>query len=192
MIVATSGAQKALLQGEFPFLSFVELMGYNVKYGKNRALTLLKIITLIPEILIQIKHENNWLRQFMAIEKVDAVIADNRYGLYGKGIYSVFMTHQLCIKSSAGRMADRLLQRIHYRAINRFSLCWVPDEDGKNGLAGDLSHPGKMPHIPVRYIGALSRFEACDPEEKGGRSEPRNPPLLILLSGPEPQRTILE
>jgi len=182
-----------------------------VKYGKNRALTLLKIITWIPEILIRIKHENKWFRQFLNTESVDAVISDNRYGLYDGDVFSIFMTHQLCIKSSSGRWADRLLQRINYRAINRFSLCWVPDleedpeKDGnkEHALAGELSHPKMMPHIPTRYIGLLSRFEPCIPEGTGG-GETRaagmglgggpsgTAPLLILLSGPEPQRSIFE
>jgi UDP-N-acetylglucosamine transferase subunit ALG13 len=186
VIIATSGDQKALLKGEFPSLSFIELPGYNVKYGKNRALTLLKIITSIPKILIRINRENNWLKQFLVREKVDAVISDNRYGLHSPEVFSILMTHQLHIKTSSGKMADRLLQRINYRSINRFSLCWVPDGNKENALAGDLSHPGKMPAIPVRYIGLLSRFEPCGNE---GRAEIG---LLILLSGPEPQRTILE
>jgi UDP-N-acetylglucosamine transferase subunit ALG13 len=191
VIIATSGDQKVLLQGEFPSLAFIELPGYNVRYGKNRAFTLLKIITSIPKILIRINRENSWLKQFLAREKMDAVISDNRYGLYSRDVFSVLMTHQLHIQTSSGKIADRLLQRINYRRINRFSLCWVPDleedpeKDGnkENALAGELSHPGKMPFIPVRYIGLLSRFEPCGKEEGG---------LLILLSGPEPQRTILE
>jgi uncharacterized protein (TIGR00661 family) len=61
----------------------------------------------------------------------------------------------------------------------------VPDVKEENNLSGDLSHPEKMPDIPVHYLGALSRFNVND--EK--KSEDH---LLIMLSGPEPQRTILE
>ncbi len=42
-----------------------------------------------------------------------------------------------------------------------------------------------MPDIPVHYLGTLSRFE----EEDLNRSEEY---LLVMLSGPEPQRTIFE
>jgi hypothetical protein len=182
--VAASGAQKALLQEEFPFLPFVELPGYNVKYGKNRAFTLLKIVVAIPKILIRIKREKAWLNQFLGTEKPDAVISDNRYGLHAPGLFSVFITHQLRIKTPFGQIADTFLQRINYRAIHRFSLCWIPDLEGAVSLAGQLSHPDRLPGTPTRYIGVLSRFErqpmaaSCD--------------LLILLSGPEPQRTIFE
>lgn len=227
--IAASGDQKALLKEEFPFIRFVELPGYDIKYGKNRALTLLKIFSSIPKILIRIKWEKDWLKQFLATEKPDAVISDNRYGLYAPGLYSVFITHQLRIKTPFGPWADTFLQRIHYRAIRRFSLCWIPDLEEAHSLAGDLSHPGKLPSIPTRYIGLLSRFErpalsgpnkdqpGSGPDNTwphydadGGLSGPdQGQPgpgkilphydaeggpcdLLVLLSGPEPQRTIFE
>jgi predicted glycosyltransferase len=192
VIIAAKGPQKAVLEQEFPFLRFVEIPGYNVKYGKNRALTLLKIVAKIPEILIRIKVEKAWLKAFVKREKPDAVISDNRYGMHNKGIFSVFITHQLLIRTPFGRWADRILQRIQYRSLGEFSVCWIPDLENKNSLAGELSHPKKLPSIPVRYIGILSRFE----KKKGAGGEEQNLvvgcDLLILLSGPEPQRTIFE
>jgi predicted glycosyltransferase len=199
VIIAATGDQKAILQAEFPFLPFVELPGYEVKYGKNRALTLLKMIGKIPKILIRIKGEKAWLTAFVEQEKPDAVISDNRYGLAHKDVFSVFMTHQLLIRTPFGRGADRLLQRIQYRWLRRFSECWIPDLGKKEALAGELSHPEKLPSIPVRYIGILSRFEktaarSVDGEKAGvGQTEPnKSCELLILLSGPEPQRTLFE
>src|ERR1700743_2011649 len=105
--IAVTGQQKSLLQEEFPSLPFVELPGYGIKYGKNRAFTVLQIVYSIPKILIRIKQEKTWLRGFIAREKPDAVISDNRYGLYAPGLPSVFMTHQLLIKTPWGRAADR-------------------------------------------------------------------------------------
>jgi hypothetical protein len=187
VIIAASGAQKEVLQEEFPDLSFVEMPGFCIKYGKNRALTLLKLIFTIPKILIGIKRENEWLRRFSGVEGLDLVISDNRYGLYGAGVFSVFMTHQLAIRSSFGAGADWLLQRLNYTYIRRFSVCWVPDVAGAGNLAGKLSHPSRMPDSPVRYIGWLSRLETAGAVEAAQAFD-----LLILLSGPEPQRTILE
>jgi hypothetical protein len=184
VIIAADGAQKEVLQEEFPDLSFVEMPGFCIKYGKNRALTLLKLIFTIPKILIGIKRENEWLRRFASQEGLDLVISDNRYGLYGAGVFSVFMTHQLAIRSSFGAGADWLLQRLNYTYIRRFSVCWVPDMAGAGNLAGKLAHPARMPDMTVRYIGWLSRLETVETVEVFD--------LLILLSGPEPQRTILE
>jgi UDP:flavonoid glycosyltransferase YjiC (YdhE family) len=184
VIIAAGGAQKAILQEEFPDLSFVEIPGFWIKYGKNRAFTLFKIIFAIPKILIGIKRENQWLRRFAGREGLDLVISDNRYGLYGAGVFSVFMTHQLAIRTSLGLVADVLVRRMNYAFIRRFSVCWVPDLAGAGNLAGGLSHPSRMPDVTVRYIGWLSRLEKVEVEEAFD--------LLVLLSGPEPQRTILE
>jgi UDP-N-acetylglucosamine transferase subunit ALG13 len=182
--VAAVGDQKALLKEEFPFLSFVELPGYHIKYDKNRAFTLLKLIFSIPKILIRVKEENHWLRQFQEKEGVDIVISDNRYGLWHRDLYCVLITHQLNIQSGMGDWMDRRIQRWHYRLVNRFNACWVPDMPLGMGLAGKLSHPTRVPDIPTHYIGLLSRMEPLHMDETID--------LLILLSGPEPQRTILE
>ena len=180
-------------------MTFVELPGYRIKYGKNRALTILRIVSSIPKILIRVKREKAWLERFVAREGVDLVISDNRYGLAIPGVFCVFITHQLLIRTPFGRFADRLLQRMNYRVIRTFSRCWVPDLPGRDALAGELSNPHRLPAIPVRYIGWLSRF--------GGGGKPvsmvaeagaaagmtaAGPELLVLLSGPEPQRTLLE
>lgn len=140
----------------------------------------------IPKILIRIKREKAWLGHFADREGLDLVISDNRYGLCIPGIPSIFITHQLLIKTPLGQWADRLLQSLNYRTIRRFSRCWIPDI-ATGGLAGDLSHPERMPSIPTRYIGWLSRFGSS-----GGSGGSPAPLLLALLSGPEPQRTLLE
>jgi predicted glycosyltransferase len=190
VIIAAAGAQKAVLQEEFPDLSFVEIPGFRIKYGKNRAFTLLKIIFAVPKILIGIKRENQWLRRFAGQEGIDLVISDNRFGLYGGVSRSIFVTHQLAIRSSLGGVADWLLRRMNYRYIRRYSVCWVPDREGDDNLAGKLSHPGKMPEVEVKYIGWLSRLTA--PAEDSGDIGEDAVDLLILLSGPEPQRNLLE
>src|SRR5580658_1642474 len=114
VIIAASGAQKAVVQEEFPDLSFVELPGFRLKYGKNRAFTLLKIIFTLPKILIGIKRENAWLRRFAARERLDVVNSDNRYGHYGAGVFPVFSTPQLASRSSHSAAVDWLLQRVNY------------------------------------------------------------------------------
>jgi hypothetical protein len=219
VIVAASGAQKTILQGEFPFLTFVELPGYDMIYDKNRALTLLRLIGAIPKILIRIKREKAWLSRFLALKEPDLVVSDNRYGLALPGVVCIFVTHQLRIRTSFGRLADALLQRMNYRLIGHFSRCWVPDMEGGDGLAGALSHPAQLPGITTKYIGWLSRFGKISQSDNrasrypnGGDADDNRlnsgapgagdaedfdregdgPELLILLSGPEPQRTLLE
>lgn len=183
--LAGEGLQKALLKHEFPDLPFLPLPGYRVKYATSASGLTWKMIRQSPKILRVISAEHKWLRKVINDYQPDAVISDNRYGLYHPEIRSVFITHQLMIKSSAGKWGDKLLQKRNYRYINRFTECWVPDMAGVENLSGELSHPLLMPAVPVNYIGPLSRFSKKQIVEKRGH-------LLLLLSGPEPQRSKLE
>lgn len=183
--LAGEGPQKALLVAEFPDLPFLSLPGYRVKYGRSSRTLLLRLLLQSPRLLRAIKTEHRWLK--MAVEEYgfDAVISDNRFGLYHPEITSVFITHQLRLKGPGGQPVANLLQKQNYRFINRFTCCWVPDQPGKDNLAGDLSHPLKMPAIPVHYTGILSRLQ---PKQEAVKKQH----LFISLSGPEPQRTIFE
>jgi uncharacterized protein (TIGR00661 family) len=183
--IAAEGAQEALLKEEFPNLPFLHLPGYRIKYSRSAAGMLWSLFRQSPKILRVIKEENAWLKRIVEEHSFDLVISDNRYGLYHTAIPAVFITHQLLIKSPWGKWSEWLLQKRNYKYINRFTACWVPDEEGENNLAGELSHPANKPGIPVLYIGALSRIKKTTCNEKPGH-------LLFILSGPEPQRTILE
>jgi UDP-N-acetylglucosamine transferase subunit ALG13 len=143
-----------------------------------------KIVAQIPKILSAIKDEQAWLEKVVEDEKIDAVISDNRYGLYNEKVRSIFITHQLRIKAPV-KLAEDFLQDINYRYINKFDECWVPDLEGEVNLAGQLSHPAEKLSIPIHYVGVLSRFDSTQENTEEGS-------LLLLLSGPEPQRTLLE
>ena len=132
-----------------------------------------------------IRMEHKWLKKMVMAYGFDAVISDNRFGLYHHKIPSIFITHQLTIKSPFGKWSEKILRKWNYTYINRFTTCWVPDVESEDNLAGELSHPVVKPALPVKYIGLLSRFEKSKPGETENH-------LLFILSGPEPQRTLLE
>ncbi len=183
--LAGEGAQEKLLKEEFPGLPFLPLQGYLIRYAGSAAGLVWNMFRQLPKMKKAIERENNWLKKVVREYKPDAVISDNRYGLYHPDIPSVIVTHQLLIKTGWGKWSERILQMRNYAYINRFSQCWIPDEEGPGNLAGELSHPDKKPGLPVRYIGFLSRFSKQQLPEKKDH-------LLMLLSGPEPQRTLLE
>jgi hypothetical protein len=183
--LAGEGAQEQLLKTEFPALPFLHLYGYRIRYSKNAAGLFWKMIQQSPKIRRAIRYEHDWLEKEISEHGFDAVISDNRYGLYHSSIPCIFITHQLTIKSPLGAWTEKIIQKRNYTYINHFNECWVPDAAGENNLAGALSHPDKKPTVPVKYIGLLSRFE------KNETSEIKNH-LLVILSGPEPQRSIFE
>ncbi|WP_290797692.1 glycosyltransferase [Flavihumibacter sp. UBA7668] len=199
LVVAANGSQADLIRESFPAIKIVHPPSYTIRYHKNRAGTIARLAFSLPHLAQQIKAENQWLRDYALNNPPDAIISDNRYGFRHPSIPSYLITHQLAVKTPFGKAVDALVRKQVYRYIEQFTACWVPDfEKIDRSLAGELSHPAQLPAIPVHYIGPLTRIHAAEP----GRSLPhlinsqlengRNIQLLVILSGPEPQRSMLE
>ena len=183
VMLAAEGKQASLLGQEFPQLTILPLRGYRVSYSKKGWQLPFLLAAQLPKIFRAIRRENIWLKEQLEKHAIDLVISDNRYGLFHPSIPCIILTHQLTILTPYS-IGQNWLQRINYRLLNRFSEIWVPDSAEPPHAAGILSHPQKMPTKPVNYIGCLSRFEPV-----------KTPSLFtycVLLSGPEPQRTLLE
>ncbi len=183
VLIAAEGAQANLLRLEFPGLSIIPLEGYRVRYSRQPAWLPFVLLWQLPRLIKVIRRENRWLQDIIREYTIDLVISDNRYGLYTKKVPCIFITHQLRIKAPF-EWLENMLQRINYRYINRYTACWVPDAAGTINAAGILAHPQKLPGVPVHYIGLLSRFQYQPSDIKYD--------YCILLSGPEPQRTLFE
>ena len=185
VLIGCNSTQREIFYQEFGnTVDYLPLEGYNIQYGKTRQGTFLKLALQSFKILIRIKRERRWLKHILAAHPIELIISDNRFGLYARTVPSVFITHQLQIKTGLGQMADGITRRWNYRHIKNFTHCWVPDQPSEPSLAGALSHPIEGPPFQPRYIGPLTRFKICPPTLDNN--------LLIILSGPEPQRSLLE
>ncbi|GAB3007704.1 glycosyltransferase [Niabella terrae] len=185
ILLAGNEIQKKILCPIFPQAEFLTLAGYNIRYSHSRKGFIPRMLAQLPRIAHSIRREHRWLEQIIREYQPDAVISDNRYGLYHSRIPTVILTHQLEIQVPGGRWLKRLVQRMNFRLLGKFSQCWIPDFEGPLQLGGVLSHPAVFPKIPCLYIGSLSRLQP-------GR-QPRKPGhLLVIISGPEPQRSHLE
>lgn len=185
VLIAANGAQKVLLQEEFPELGFIDLDGYNIRYSRKWLLA--GLLLQLFKIRLAIKKEKAALPGIIAKHGIDWVISDNRYGLYSSQTPSTIITHQLSVMPPAGfSWAKGFLRKVIYGYINQFSNCWVPDlPDISRGLSGELGHPEIKPTIATWYTGWLSRFTNTN-------ELPSRYKCIIVLSGPEPQRTMLE
>lgn len=183
--LAAEGPQAELLQTEFPGLPILPLQGYGVRYSRQGRHFTRTILTQLPRISRRIDQEHRWLQARMQEYSFDLVLSDNRYGLYHPRTHCILITHQLQIQPHWSNKIKQLLRRWHYNRINRFQECWVPDLASPGDLAGELAHPPTMPTVPVHFIGHLSRLNPVAADIKEGH-------LFISLSGPEPQRTLLE
>ncbi len=100
VVLASDGPQKKLLAIEFPDLIIEKLEGYNISYSKYRYWFSFKIISQLPGIWRAINKEHRSLKSIIEKHNINAVISDNRYGLWHPKIPVAFITHQLSIKSS--------------------------------------------------------------------------------------------
>lgn len=169
-----------ILDEEFPKLKKVSIEPYDIKYSSWLPLSF-KLLFDSFRINRVIKKEKKQLEVIVKEHQISVVISDNRFGLYHPAIESVYITHQLNIQ--AGWLSS-IANKIHHHYIKKFSQVWVPDfEEPTKGLAGLLSRNHSLKN--VTYIGPLSRLMPS-------HTIVEDLDYLFLLSGPEPQRTILE
>lgn len=181
------GNAAQLLRNNFPDLEILNLKGYNIEYSRKRSGFIFKILQQVPKILSTLKAERRWLEDMHRQYHFDAVISDNRYGLYHNEIKNVILTHQVQILSGMGKLADLILLKWHRGLLERFQQCWIVDTKTAPGLSGKLAHPKRLP-ANARYIGYLSQFfDLPQPS-----TVPVQNHFLILLSGPEPMRSQFE
>ncbi len=183
-VIAGNESQQAFFRKIFPGINVWHLDGYNVRYSRHKATFLPVLLRQLPRLTHTIKQEKEWLHRQMQQNPVDGIISDNRYGLYHDHIPSVIMTHQLQIMTGMGSYTDHFIRSLHYRYLNRFDAVWVPDVPEYPNLSGKLGHPDKIPGHTI-YIGLLSQYT----NDNTSGIMPKH--LLILLSGPEPQRSLL-
>lgn len=186
VIIAADGEALDLLRKEFPSLKSILLPQYKVKYSSSNS-QVISMMSIFPAIVLATIKEHRGLNKLIQHEKIDCVISDNRYGLWSKYAYSIFVTHQLRIKFPGFlKIFERIVQIIIKALIKNYDECWIPDLSGKNNYSGDLSHPLNLKN--QIFIGPLSRFEVTNqPKITKNKYD-----FAIILSGPEPQRSILE
>ena len=200
VILGGDGESLTLLRTHFPKLRYVYLAPLNLRYSKRRS-QIGAMLLALPKLYLWALKDHALLKAILREEHIDQVISDNRFGLYinhkssivQSSIETVYITHQLHIMLPKGwQWLEPLVARLHARIYTRFNKVWIPDySDPEKSLAGELSHP-KSPitshHFPIEYIGPLSRFSIVNRQSSNRQSYD----IVAVLSGLEPQRTLLE
>ena len=202
VIIAGDGVSLTLLRRHFPKLRYVYLAPLNLRYsrGSRQVWAMMKAM---PHILSWAIKDHALLQAVLREERFDMVLSDNRFGLYlskkskeaNPNLRSVYMTHQLHIFLPRGwRWLEGVAERLHARVCAKYNEVWVPDyEEIERSLSGELGHPKisgfRIQDSKVRYIGPQSRFKPdCDVHN----ANEMGTETVALLSGLEPQRTLLE
>lgn len=180
-VLAADAGPLALLRAEFPGLEHVRLPGITVRYAAGRS-QFWSMARQFPAMVRSVAAERAAFDRIAPGLRLDAVISDQRFGVRSAQLPSVLITHQLFPFTP---FAQSALRRLNLQHVARFHRCWVMDEPAAPGLAGELSHG---PHLPpnVRYIGPVSRMA------EGAGTHRAAHRVVAVISGPEPQRTLLE
>ncbi len=187
-ILASSGHALQFWKNYYPSLQFVTLSSLDVRYnGTAWWSALLQSPFMIRRLMVD---DKKLLKQYLKNNTVDFIVSDNRYGCTYPGIKAVLLSNQLDLLppqnwSGLPALSWKIIWRSAFRGFAApFQELWLPEfEDETLQLSkAMLYNPTKK---PVRYIGLVTRLAVETPTyiKKG---------TLLLLSGPEPQRTELE
>lgn len=179
-IIASDGIALELLRKEFPYLQSLELPSYQIEYAKDGKNFKWKLLKNSPKMIEAIIDERKMVKKWIKKYGIDGIISDNRLGVFSKKVPSVFITHQLNVMTGS---TTWITSKLHQYIIKKYVECWVPDFEGTPNLSGKLGHIKKA-DFEIKYIGPLSRMHK--------KELPKQYDLMIILSGPEPQRGLLE
>lgn len=184
--IATSGNALASLKKEFPQCNFIFYKDYPAPYSSTRFF-LPKFAASTPILLKALSTERKNLNKILSEHKYDLIISDNRMGVYSKDIPSYFITHQLRFRLPK---YIRSLEKgtLYFNGFfhKRYTGVIVPDirPNGSN-LSGELALSNlKVTNDRAYYAGILTSTRKMNVAE--------DLDYLIIISGPEPQRTKLE
>jgi uncharacterized protein (TIGR00661 family) len=187
VILAADRGPLEFLRHRFASLKTVRLEGFVPQYPSKGSMAV-AMIKSYPDMRKHARMAKQKLDAIIDQHNIDIVISDNRYELHSSSVYSVFITHQLQIRTSGlSRLASPFIHHEIHGYIKKYDEIWIPDFGDEPYLSGKLGHPEKMPVQHYAYIGPLSRFSFMKRHQTTDRTQ-----LLVLLSGPEPQRTLLE
>jgi hypothetical protein len=167
--VAACGNALSVLEKEFPDCQFINFPDYPVPYSASRFF-LPKFVAFFPLMLRAVSDERKKLDLILGKKRYDLIISDNRLGVYSL----VFWPVELLAVAMNGYLHGKFRHII------------VPDNPpGPTALAGKLSRPGTdETKKRVYYSGILTSTHTRDIAQ--------DLDYLVMISGPEPQRTQLE
>jgi uncharacterized protein (TIGR00661 family) len=186
LTIISHGRPIELLQKELETsVEFYDVQDYPMLLSENSRQFLAKSMIYWPVFIKRIESGLIQLQKILQKKSYHLIISDARYDMYSKTIPSYFISHQMRIMNPLRiRMFETGSELFNKFFFKRFKGILIPDYT-KDDLSGDLSHNLKrIDTSKIHYIGALSDFTE--------KKTPKKIDYLISLSGPEPQRSIIE
>lgn len=187
VFIGTGKEHRQFLSNELKGVKFIDFGGFRPLYSAVLP-QYIPLLFQIPVLFFHIIKEHIRLGTIIKKYNIDVVISDNRFGLWNRNVKSVYVTHQIRILFPTGfRFLEWAGVCFHRFFIKKYDLCFIPDLPGEMNLTGRLSHSVRLPGN-ARFIGILSRFSFTGEDEESSSISTYN---TLLLSGPEPQRSML-
>ncbi len=175
--IACSENQESFFRKKFPSLIIhVTLPNNHIQIESGKGL-FFKLGLRVFEFRSNWKKENSWLSRHLESNSYDVIYSDNRYGFYHPNVHSVLLTHQLTLPGP--KLLLVLPQMVLNKNLKRFNKIEIPDFNAEHNLSGNLSKT--TTHVKAKFIGPLSQIKKNQSSTKKQ--------LLLILSGPEPQRS---
>ena len=181
--LASDGAALAYLRERYPKQPFLKLPGLDIRYSKRLPAWWMVFQQRGP-FAKHVLSDHEAIADFLKGNPQDVIVSDNRYGCWNAHVSSVLVTHQLRPRTPLALGWIKPVVRKRLKSwLNKFQEIWIPDTHD-SAISGRLSKPfAGLP--PIRIIGPLSRLRPSDYKEPQYK-------VVALLSGPEPQRSLLE
>lgn len=166
-------------------LTYIDIPDYPMLVSENTRQFIAKSIVYWPYFIKRMEDGLQQLQKILKQTNCDRIISDGRYDMYSKTIPSFFISHQMRIMNPLRiQLFERGSETFNKFFFKRFKEIIIPDFKEDN-LSGDLSHNlKKIDENKLHYVGILSDFSHRDLN--------KDIDYFISLSGPEPQRSILE
>lgn len=186
LTIISYGRSLKLLKDELGEKSrFIEIKDYPILISENSRQLMAKSMVYWPSFVSKLIKGQRKLQKILEKENCDRIISDGRYDIYSRKIPSFFISHQIRIMNPLRiKIFEHGSETFNLFFFKRFCGVIVPDFR-KDNLSGDLSHNlNRIDVNKIHYVGALSDFKKLN--------KTKNIDYLISISGPEPQRTMLE
>ncbi len=144
-----------------------------------------KTVANIPQILATWRAEKRQLGELLERRTFDLIVSDHRFGLVTPEVPSYFITNSLrYIAPWRDPIVEATMEGFVARWLKPVRGVFIPD-DVESGLTGEMNHNLRFfPREKRHYIGLLSSVRR--------RDVPQDVDVFITISGPEPQRTMLQ
>lgn len=166
-------------------VSYIDLPDYPLLVSENKEQFIAKSMIYWPYFIKRMESGLIHLKKILEKNPCDCIISDGRYDMYHKQVPSYFISHQIRILNPLNlRFLEKGSERFNEFFFKRYQDIIVPDYE-TDDFSGKLSHNlGRIDEHRLHYVGVLSDFTQ--------KKKKKDIDYFISISGPEPQRSILE